>query len=216
MKRFSAFFVLLLAALSFAAVGAADPGDGDHGKGKDKEHGKPKPKAGEHGKSGNFKFTFTVHVTDNGSCSTPWADDTIKRTYKIRTNKDGTSNVREEDHGTFVTNAGGVVASPGKCETDSEHGQTVRLGVTGKVNGYIEGVVTGGTFNPKATCATTCDRTAFFAAFFPGGKFSCLQGQNPCKYEFNYSAGDQNLIYHHWQDKGTGTTEQFKGDIATA
>src|SRR5205823_1114960 len=109
-----------------------------------------------------------IHTTD-GSCSGgTWADDTIMRTVKVHKNKDGSYRIREEDKGFFSTNAGGTLASPGNCPANtSAHGHTVRLGVVGTFKGYIKGTVTGGMFNPHATCTVTpCTQSLFIAAFF--------------------------------------------------
>jgi hypothetical protein len=91
--------------------------------------------------------------------------------------------------------------------------------VHGKFHGYLTGTVSGGTYNPNATCAAACigDTSAFIAAFFPGGTFTCSQGYAGCKFNFEYSSPDKSLVFHHWQDKGTnGVTEQFTGDIANS
>jgi hypothetical protein len=205
MKTFVSAFALVLAALCIVAVAAADPGD----KGQDK------------GKAHHSKFTFTVVTTDNGSCSSAWATDTIQRTWVVKANHDGTFAVTRRDRGSFVT-TGGV--SPGSCETTSHHGMTVPAGVTGKLAGRVRGTVSGGTFNPNATCtATDCGTTStFLATFFGvGAQFSCFTNSADCSFNFNYTAAHhQKLAFRHWQDKGKGAgtlgTETFRGDIADA
>jgi hypothetical protein len=174
-------------------------------------------------KSGPFHSTST----DNGSCGQPWAQDIFDRYFKVKDNKNGTFTVREEfKNGVFITIGG---PSPGSCETDSNHGTTVRSGVTGKFEGYLEGTVTSSTYNPNgcsavgADCSTTAGfLTATFGA--SGSSFTCSNGYAGCRFNFEYSAGDQNLLFHHWQDTSNGpgvcdpstsaNCEFFRGDIA--
>ena len=85
--------------------------------------------------------------------------------------------------------------------------------------------MTGGTFNPNATCtASDCGFTdVFITAFFgSGAEFSCFTNSKDCKFNFNYTAPAKSntpLRYRHWQDKGKGAgtmlKEEFSGDIAT-
>jgi hypothetical protein len=217
MKRFLSLCALTLAALSLAAVAAADPGE-HHGKRGDdhaRHEGEHHAKRGDH-----TRFTFSVVTTDNGSCGTPWASDTVMRTFDVKDNHDGTFTVTRFDRGIFTTLAG---PSPGSCETTGEHGHTVRAGVTGRLVGFLRGTVTGGTFNPSATCTTDCGFTdTFLSTFFgTGAQFSCFTNSSDCKFVFNYSAAHhQSLLFRHWQDKGKGAgtslVEKFRGDIADA
>ena len=137
MRRLIIPFVLLVGVLTLAASGLADPGD----KGKGKAQGKNK-----------FSFSSrrpTVAATGRE----PWATLTEKRTYQMHKNKDGTYRLRRVDKGTFTTVAGN---SPGNCPANkSKHGQLIRAGVTGRFGGYLEGTITGGTFNKNATCAAS-------------------------------------------------------------
>ncbi|HXH88725.1 MAG TPA: hypothetical protein VNI55_08985 [Gaiellaceae bacterium] len=206
MRRISMALMLALATLALAATAFADPGD--KGKG-DKDNGGKK----------HSKMTFTVTTTDNGSCGTPWATDVVKRTFVVKQNRDGSSTLTRRDRGTFTTLPG---RSPGACDPTGRHGQTVRAGVTGKLVGFITGKVTGGTFNPKATCTgPDCGFTDVFLTTFFGAnaKFSCFENSTDCKFNFNYTAAKkQELLFRHWQDKGKGAgtelKEEFKGDIA--
>jgi hypothetical protein len=203
MKRIALVLTLLLAAFAFAAVGQADDG----GKGNKNKND-----------NGSFKLgPFLVHVTDNGSCGTEWANDTIKRTYYVKKTGTGTYRVIERDKGTFVTNAGGLVNSPGACNNGTNNGRKVTPGVTGKMKGYITGTATG-TFNKNATCAAECTSDVFFPAFFgPANTFSCFENSTDCKFDFKYRANDQNLKGRSWRDRGTGAgtqlNERFSGDI---
>src|ERR1700730_2866736 len=212
MRRIVIPFVLLVGVLTLAASGLADPGD--KGKGKDKAHGKG-------------KFTFSLTTTDRRCDGTePWATLTEQRTYQVHKNNDGTFRLRRVDKGRFTTVAG---KSPGDCAANtSKHGQLIRAGVTGRLGGYLEGTITGGTFNKNATCAAACFTGDFISAFFGAGAvFSCDGATNStdCKFNYNYTAPNRaenrpQLLVRHWQDrgKGSGTTldEQFHGDIASS
>jgi len=196
---------LLVAALAFAAAGLADPGHG-HGTGH-----------GTHGKFG----PYNVVTDDHGSCGNAWAVDTEKRTFSVHKNQDGSYTLLRRDRGTFLTNAG---QSPGACETKGRHGSTVVAGVKGRFHGYLVGKVTGGTYNPAATCtAPDCGFTdVWIAAFFgPSATFSCFENSKSCRFDFEYTAlKHQSLKFRHWYDKGSGAgtflKERFRGDIANA
>jgi hypothetical protein len=200
---------LLVAAFALAATGLADPG---HGKGKGPGHGKGQG----HGKKMKFG-PYDVVTDDHGSCGNTWAVDTEKRTFKVKQNKDGTFTVTRTDRGTFVTSAG---QSPSACETKGKHGSTVNAGVTGRFHGYLRGTVSGGTFNPAATCPADCGFTdVWIATFFgPSATFSCFSDSADCKFNFHYHARGQSLKFHNWYDlgKGAGTflKERFHRDIA--
>ena len=203
MRRWLTFGLLAAAALALAGASLADGG---------KHKGQPHPN----------KVKILIHTTDHGCAGNVWADDTIVRTLKVHQNDDGSLRIKEEDKGTFVTNAGGTATSPGNCpENTSRHGLTVRAGVTGTLKGYIKGTVTGGTFNPKATCTVNpCTQADFIAAFFgTGATFSCRTNSTDCRFDYRYHAkSDQNLLFRSWRDKGRGAgsmlQEQFRGDIA--
>jgi hypothetical protein len=207
MKRWLTFPVLIVAALAFAAIGLADPGHGQ----------KHKPNAA------GGKFTFHVTTTDHGCDFRPWATDTLRRVYKVRRNHDGSYTVRREDKGRFVTLAGQSPSAdpcPGVSRR-GKHGQTLNAGITGKLHGYLQGKVTGGTFDPAATCTAECTSSDFIAAFFgSAATFTCSEGYAGCRFNFSYTAQRQKrqrLRYHHWVDRGTnGVNEIFIGDIATA
>lgn len=208
MRRFAIPCFVLVAVLALAAGAFANPGD----KGKGKAQGKN-------------KFTFTLTNTDRRCDGTePWATLHEKRTYQVHDNGDGTFRLRQVDKGTFTTVAG---KSPGNCPANkSKHGHLVRGGVTGRFGGYLEGTITGGTFNRKATCAAACFRGDFIAAFFgAGATFSCDTNSADCKFNFNYTASNRTanrprLIVRHWQDRGKGAGtllhEVFHGDIASS
>lgn len=197
---------LLVAALSLAASGLANTG---HGPGKG-------PAKGNHGTFG----PYDVVTDDHGSCSNAWAVDMEKRTFRVHRNSDGSYTLLRFDRGTFLTSAG---QSPGACETTHHHGATVLAGVKGRFHGYLVGKVTGGTFDPNATCTTDCGFTDVWIAtyFGAGATFSCVTDSKACRFDFEYTAAKhQALKYRHWFDKGTGAgtflKERFRGDIANA
>ena len=204
MRKLLTIAVTAVAALSLTATGFADPG-------------------GEKKAQKNGKYTFTVTTTDNGSCGQPWATDVVRRTFHVKKNKDGSYTLTRSDRGSFTTIGS---PSPGSCDTTGKHGATVVAGVKGKLVGYIRGTVTGGTFNPNATCTgTDCGFTdVFISTFFGSGAvFSCFTNSADCKFNFNYTAkakSNPKLRYRHWQDKGKGAgtmlNEEFNGDIADA
>jgi hypothetical protein len=212
MRRWFILPALLLSALALAAVGAAaDPGNG---KGKGKGH--------EFSAKGG-KITLQVTTTDHGCSFRPWATDTLKRTYKVRKNQNGSFTVRREDNGKFTTLAGPSPSAdpcPGVTRR-GKHGTTLVAGITGKVHGYLQGTLTGGTFNPAGTCTAECTTSDFIKGFFSAGStFTCSQGYAGCRFSFEYTAQKQHtqkLKYHHWVDRGTnGVSEILIGDIATS
>jgi hypothetical protein len=203
-KRWLIFPVLIVGALSLAAIGFANPG----------KH-KPGPKGG--------KFVFHVVTTDHGCNFRPWATDTLRRVYKVRLREDGTYTLRREDNGRFVTLAGPSPSAdpcPGVIRR-GKHGTTLLAGMKGKLHGYLQGTVSGGTFIPNGTCTTQCTASDFVAGFFtPGSTFTCSQGYAGCRFNFAYTAQRhkrQGLKFHHWVDRGLdGVHEIFIGDIANS
>src|SRR5918911_1270422 len=113
------------------------------------------------------------------------------------------------------------VAGPTKGKPNAKggkFGQTLLAGRTGKLHGYLQGTVSGGTFNPNGTCTTTCSAGDFVAGFFTSGAtFTCNLGYAGCRFSFEYTAQRhkrQGLRYHHWVDRGIdGVHEIFIGDI---
>jgi hypothetical protein len=209
MRKLITMLALALGALALTATAFAHDGRGDH-------HGHKK--GHKHGHIA--KRTFTVTTTDNGSCGSAWATDTVKRTFFVKKNRDGSYTLTRFDRGRFVTLAG---VSPGACDTTGEPGKTIRAGVQGFLVGFIRGTVTGGTFDKKATCTgPDCGFTdVFLKTFFgPNAQFSCNTNSSDCKFNFNYVAPRQELLFRHWQDKGKGAgtmlNEEFNGDIADA
>lgn len=205
MRRTLVLILTIVAALALASAGLADRGDDDE---KKKKH---------------LKITIATVSEDHGSCGNAWAADTLKRTLIVKEKENGSFRVTRRDRGTFVTVAG---QSPGACDTTGRHGHIVVAGVKGKLEGFLRGTVTGGTFNPNATCNAACASTTptLIAAFFgAGATFSCFTNSTDCKFNFNYTAKSRDnpkLQFRHWQDKGKGAgtmlKEEFKGDIAVS
>ncbi len=219
MQKFISIAVLAVAALMLSTGALAN--GGEHGS---KTGHKSEQKHGHHFKHfkghHNTRFNFDVVTTDGGSCGVDWATDTLKRTYVVTKNSDGSFKLFRFDRGTFVTTG---TTSPGKCDTTGQHGSTVTPGVKGFVFGFLVGTITGGTFDPKATCTgPTCgERSTFITTHFgPNAVYSCDVNSTDCKFNFHYVSHDKTLLFHHWQDKGKGAgtllNEEFNGDIATA
>jgi len=169
------------------------------------------------------KGPYNVTTTDGGCGGNQWANDTISRTFEVKKAPDDASGhavyrVKRDDTGTFVTMAG---LSPGNCAANtSAHGTTLAAGVTGRLSGFLQGTVSGGTYDPNATCTGDCAAgvtSAWIAAYFgPSAQYSCLGGGGSCTFEFHYTAPGQHLAYRHWVDQGTESSETFTGDIASS
>lgn len=147
---------------------------------------------------------------DSGTCGNDWANDTYKRLFDASTtpNADGTYTVTERFiSGRFVTVAG---SSPGACNLGRPgDGSTIGDGVTGSFSGNFVVVVTGGTFNPDATCdATSCGITADFVATVYGASATW----DVPSFGFTYHANGPGLTAREWHnaspDQGGNT-----GDI---
>lgn len=209
-RRAGAFAAVLAVALCATAAASACPG-GHHGDMKASfkfDHGHHHGFKNMHGRHA-FVFRTTLTSPDSGTCGNNWANDTLKRVYKVKRNGDGTYTLVAFDRGTFTTVAG---QSPGACETtDTNHGATVTAGITGGVTGFVAETISGGTLNTSATCAAVCDRNAFVAAFF-----GASATQTVTKFAYFYGSRDPGLIKHVWVNAGTGTTSSNHGDIATA
>ena len=194
MKRLIGFGGLALAALTFVAIAAGATSSTD-------TYG-----------------PYAVTTTDGGCAGNTWAVDTESRRFQVKKGPDASGHptwrVRRTDKGTFRSNQG---TSPGNCASNTgPHGATVSDGVKGKLNGYLQGTVTGGTYNPNATCASPCTTTAFISAFFgSSAHFTCLDGYAGCAFSFDYRADPgQRIRYTHWVDASVPGGEKFTGDIA--
>ena len=204
--------VLALGILALCTTAAAYACDGRH----DGGHG---GRVAFHRSHHGFKYTTTITSPDSGTCNgNVWANDTAKRMYTVHKNADGSYRLTAFDRGTFVTVAG---QSPEACNSaNPHHGSTVTAGIKGFYGGFLTENITGGTFNPNATCAS-CTRAAFVAAFFGAGAQESANVDKNVKYVYVYWSKDPALKYHVWVDKGhAGSTGGLKtsdrGDIATA
>jgi hypothetical protein len=134
---------------------------------------------------------------DSGTCGNFWANDTFDRFFRVNTSPgaDGTYTVTEQfKNGSFVTDPG---PSPGGCDTNP--GGTVAAGVTGKMQGAFLMVITGGTYDPAATCdETSCGTTAGFVAtvFGPQARFDVPT------FQFHYDAGSNGEWKNASEDRG--------------
>jgi hypothetical protein len=142
---------------------------------------------------------------DSGTCGNNWANDTFTRVFHVD-EEDSTFVLTEFfKNGHFVTVAG---ASPGGCQTTGAHGRSVVAGVRGSFHGFLRGAVTGGTYNPDATCPDPCNGTTFVPAFFgPAAKWNVIND-----WSFSYQAHDDDLLFSRWTNAGSGNV----GDIATS
>jgi hypothetical protein len=130
---------------------------------------------------------------DSGTCGNDWANDTFKRVFDASTSPNrGTYTVTESFiAGRFVTMAG---PSPDACDPSGTAGSTIGAGVTGSFNGTFQIVITGGTFNPSATCDTGCDTTAHFVATVYGAAAT----YDVPSFSFTYHANGPDLIQREW------------------
>ncbi|SRR5258706_2226690 len=152
---------------------------------------------------------------DGGTCGNLWANDTYNLFFTVHNNGDGTFAVRTDYKNASFTTIGPV--SPGACETTANHGATVTPGIVGNFQGFVDGTVTNGTYNPNAdlsacTVSTPCTRTEVIALLFgPSAAYNIMS------YNFEYNSSDQSLVYHSWHENfnNNSTAEQDIGDIAT-
>jgi hypothetical protein len=133
--------------------------------------------------------------SDSGTCGNNWANDTYKRVFDASTtqNADGTYTATESFiAGRFVTVAG---PSPDACDPSGKLGSTVAAGVTGSFNGNFLIVVSGGSFNPAATCdPTSCGTTADFVATVYGAAAT----YNVTSFGFTYHGNGPDLVQREW------------------
>lgn len=140
---------------------------------------------------------------DSGTCGNNWANDTFDRFFTINLTEPNTV-IEDFKDGTFIAVAG---SSPGACETGTDNGNTVGNGVTGKFHGSFDIAVTGGTFNPDATCTpTTCNTTAGFIQTVYGPSATYVTGAT--YFVFHYSTGHNG----EWKNASTNRGGNL-GDI---
>lgn len=142
---------------------------------------------------------------DSGTCGNNWANDTFTRVFHVD-QEDNTLVLTEfYKNGHFVTVAG---FSPGGCQTGSDHGHFITAAVRGSFHGFLRGTVTGGTYNPDATCPDPCNGDTFVPAFFGStAKWNIIND-----WSFSYEAHGDDLLFRRWTNAGSGN----EGDIATS
>lgn len=153
---------------------------------------------------------------DSGTCGNNWAEDTFNRDFTVRSNGDGTFTVVEQfKDGSFLTMAG---PSPAACDlTYTNHGATIRVGVTGSMHGYFIISNVGMQTSTSPYCDATgmsnsnCTTTTFINTHFtPCYPATCTV----TTFFDHYAAGDQSLLYNEWKnasaDRGGNS-----GDIAS-
>ena len=160
----------MLLALSSVSVSAAPKHQGDHdqqGQHDDQDGHGDQDGQGDSQDYGPFHSTSP----DSGTCGNDWANDSFDRVFTVS----GNHVVERFEHGSFVTFVG---PSPGACETSKTlpgNGHIIAPGVTGRMGGVFDVVVTGGSPNPNAHCtAATCGTTAGFIAtvYGPGATYT--------------------------------------------
>lgn len=134
---------------------------------------------------------------DSGTCGNNWASDTYERLFDASTspNSDATYTATESFiSGRFVTIAG---PSPDACDPSGTAGSTIAGGVTGSFSGNFLIVVSGGSFNPAATCdITSCGTTAGFVATVYGAAAT----YNVTSFGFTYHANGPGLVQREWRN----------------
>jgi hypothetical protein len=134
---------------------------------------------------------------DSGTCGNDWANDTYKRLFDAGTvaNPDGTYTASESFiAGRFVTVAG---PSPDACDPSGTAGSAIAAGVTGSFNGNFVITVTGGTFDPNATCdASSCGTTADFVTTVYGASAT----YDVTSFGFTYHANGPGLSSREWRN----------------
>ncbi len=166
---------------------------------------------GQHGDGNRAVFgPYSSGSPDSGTCGNDWADDTFKRVFYVQETGAGTWRVKEAFiDGHFVTRAGD---SPGGCQQSIPHGTAIKAGVTGRFGGFLDGPVTGGSYNPNgcdvpAACSTTSD--FILSVFGPTAAYSVVT------FYFDYRAHGEGLKYRHWTNASANLGGNL-GDIASS
>ena len=151
---------------------------------------------------------------DSGTCGNDWAQDTFNRDFTIRSNGDGTYTVVEQfKNGSFITTG---PASPGACETYTNHGLTIDPGTTGSMHGYFIISNVDAQTSHSADCNATnpsgpCTTMTFIDTHFA----PCYQATcTVTTYFDHYAAGDQSLLFHQWKNASADRGGD-DGDIAS-
>jgi hypothetical protein len=152
---------------------------------------------------------------DSGTCGNDWAQDTFNRDFTVRSNGDGTYTVVEQfKDGSFITTG---PASPGACETYTNHGLTIDPGKTGSMHGYFIISNVGTQTSHSSSCdannptSTDCSTATFINSHFD---FCYAVTCTVTTYFDHYAAGDQSLLFHQWKNASADRGGD-DGDIAS-
>jgi hypothetical protein len=157
---------------------------------------------------------------DYGTCGNAWATFTNAQSfYTVSALKpNGTYNLTLKITGRFTSNAGD---SPGKCFAGGN--TTITGGVRGSFQLLFYFVVSGGTFDPTATCDASCGndysltgKDQFVSNFFGAGATSAFSGKDTKE---TVNSANPTLISRHWVVTfvaNTGPNTSSLGDIATS
>jgi hypothetical protein len=135
---------------------------------------------------------------DSGTCGNNWAEDIFDRHFHVKSNHDGTFTIVEQfKNGSFLTNDG---ASPGACQLDGSPGGLIRAGVTGTMHGYLIISDVGAQTSTDPSCIAGMPSAPCTTGGFLATHFMCGTGCNVSTFAFEYAAGDQGLLEHHWKN----------------
>jgi hypothetical protein len=156
---------------------------------------------------------------DSGTCGPDWATDSFDRDFTVRSNGDGTFTVVEQfKNGSFVTTVAPDGPSPAACDTGyTNHGTTIRSGVTGSMHGYfiVSNVMTQTSMSPYCDAGNSMNDGCTTATFINTHFTPCYPATCTVTTFFDhYTAASQHLIYNEWKnaspDRGGNS-----GDIAS-
>jgi len=151
---------------------------------------------------------FAGSSLDSGTCGNNWANDTFNRFFKVVTdaNPDGTYTVTEDfRQGSFETVAG---QSPGACEPGGNPTATVGAGVTGKLSGVFNIIVSNGTFNPAARPADLDGDGMIGTTDFIGSVFGTGATYDFQHYSFQYTTKN----HGSWINSDAGNSGDVSGN----
>jgi len=164
---------------------------------------------------------------DYGTCGNHWANLTTNSTYRVSPiNNDGTYDVKLRASGRFVTLAGDAPGACGTTGPGTSNGDLVNAGAKGHIAFTFFLVVSGGTFDPTATCDSSCAFDGYVASYPPITDFVTTFFGQSATWSFSTvkntleSARSPNpaLCANSWSDTfniSNGATLSSSGDIAT-
>jgi hypothetical protein len=155
--------------------------------------------------------------TDSGTCGA-WATDIFDRHFTVfaSTTPGAFTVVEQFKNGTFDTSPPATTAEPSPGGCDTNFGGTVNANVLGSLHGYfiISNVMNRTSTSPFCDAGlmtnTGCTTTKFINTHFtPCYPASCTVPT----FFFDYSAGDQSLLFHDWKNASADRGGN-RGDIA--